>query len=169
MSIRNTISKHLQNKQLKKHQRIVEYKDFSKIKSFGIIVSPEYTKQHLYLKEKLKASAIKDITDITINPKLKIENLQSIEDRTYNKACFNYWRLPKHPDVKEFTLKKFDILLDLSADNPFTEVVHRLSLAKIKVGNKKNTGKEYDFIISHENTDNHFIDLVIHYLQEIKS
>ncbi|MFV0506707.1 MAG: DUF6913 domain-containing protein [Bacteroidales bacterium] len=167
MSIRSRISKYLQNRQIRACKRTIEYKDFSKAKSVGIIASSEHTKELSYLKERLSKSTVKEVKCIEINT--LTNDIEVTKDNSYSKKDFNYWYLPSNGELKRFISSKFDLLFDLSVDNTLTEAAQKLSMAKLKIGNTENSAKEYDFIVSCNAKDKRFIDLAIHYLQEIKS
>ncbi|MFV0345631.1 MAG: DUF6913 domain-containing protein [Bacteroidales bacterium] len=169
MSIKDYISRYLQNKQIKNHHRTVEFQNFAEVQSVGIIVSPKYMEELLYLRNKLKDNEITDVKHVIIDHELKNKDIYVVENDTYGRSSFSRWGLLLDEDLKEFVARPFDLLFDLSEYNQYTTVMLKFSTAKLRVGNKSELEAEYDFIIAYDKMDMIFLDQAIHYLQEIKS
>lgn len=169
MSIKDYISRYLQNQQIKNHHRTVEFQNFAEVQSVGIIVSPKYMEELLYLRNKLKDNEITDVKHVIIDHELKNKDIYVVENDTYGRSSFSRWGLLLDEDLKEFVARPFDLLFDLSEYNQYTTVMLKFSTAKLRVGNKSELEAEYDFIIAYDKMDMIFLDQAIHYLQEIKS
>ena len=88
----------------------------------------------------------------------------------FTRKDLNWYYMPNHPIVQQFTEQDFDILIDLSMESLIPlRFVNNLSRAKFKVGKESNNGRTYDLMIriAEDQGLQFMIEQIKHYVSRI--
>lgn len=181
MSLKEVIKSYIGNKLLKRRaQKISRQKVFSNLKTakciavlFDATDIDNYVALRFfakYLSEnkiKFKTLGFSKSYD-TEEPPLSYSAI-----KLFSEKDFSILGLPIDIDLIEFINTDFDMLIDLHRNqNYFIEAVNALSMAKMKLGLKKNDIGYYDFMIDLKDSDlssEAFIEHLKYYLNIIKA
>ena len=150
---------------------IKPFRTFSKTKKIGIIFNGflkeniDVTRQLIdYFKEKgISCEALGFVN----KQKMNEFNLASLNIDYFNLKDCNFFGFPKSDKVSNFTIEKFDVLINISEeDNLIYDYVVSHSSAKFRIG--KNNNELYDLLINMKSKlSKDFVSEVIFYLDLI--
>ena len=91
----------------------------------------------------------------------------------FNRKSANWYVFPKADYLKQFILKPFDILIDLTTEGHFiTKYLSGLSISKFKTGQYNASNQQYLDLMIESDPDASFSEFILqtlHYLKIIKS
>jgi len=154
--------------------RAKEVHNFDTARNIGVIFSLEkeesfdVTNQFLNFLagKKIKVYALGYVPQKEIPPKLAPNSKINL----FTRKDLNWYYMPTHPIVNQFTEQEFDILIDLSDYTLWPlKFVNNLSRARFKVGKEANDGKNYDMMlkIGEDQDLQYFIEQIKYYLSRI--
>ena len=166
--LKSSIKRLLKNKD---KINVKPFRTFSKTKKIGIIFNGflkeniDVTRQLIdYFKEKgISCEALGFVNKPTMNE----FNLASLNIDYFNLKDCNFFGFPKSDKVSNFTIEKFDVLINISEeDNLIYDYVVSRSSAKFRIG--KNNDELYDLLINIKSKlSKDFVSEVIFYLDLI--
>ena len=166
--LKSSIKRLLKNKNKVKEE---PFRTFSKTKKIGILFNGflkeniDVTRQLIdYFKEKgVSCEALGFVN----KPKMDEFNLASLNIDYFNLKDCNFFGFPKSDKVSNFTIEKFDVLINISEeDNLIYDYVVSRSSAKFRIG--KNNNELYDLLINVKSKlSKDFVSEVIFYLDLI--
>ena len=172
-SLQAFLLKYSVNGSLKNRNRVnaKPFQTFSKTKKIGIIFNGflkeniDVTRQLIdYFKEKgISCEALGFVNKTKMNE----FNLASLNIDYFNLKDCNFFGFPKSDKVSNFTIEKFDVLINISEeDNLIYDYVASRSSAKFRIG--KNNNELYDLLINVKSKlSKDFVSEVIFYLDLI--
>ena len=169
-------------KQLFSLKRMKIMHSFDSVKTIGIVVditTEDNWKQLSYMVRKFEKLGKKVYLLARKNDKTKTTQSDFIITNTnvlvlHTKTDFNFWGIPKPLVLKSFFDKKYDILIDMTANNgdffPIYVALHALSDLRISRSNDNDENKKiYDLLLKMEPnaSDYNFLEQLVRYLTMI--
>lgn len=176
-NIRQKIARIMFLREFKTHKRQQMMIAFEQAKTIGILYDSTDEKNFetikRYVKE-LREIYKKDVLSLGYYNGKELPNMRfsKLGMDFFTRKNLNWHFKPIAPVVKNFTIKDFDILIDLHTGNsiPFKYII-AMTKAKFKIGRYERTSLPfYDFMISVEENISlpKFIEQVNHYLNMLK-
>jgi len=175
--IRDKIARMMFLREFRAHKRQQKMISFNEAKTIGVVYDSTDEKNFEIIKryvKELREIYKKDVLALGYYHGKELPNMRfsKLGLDFFTRKNLNWHSKPNAPVVRNFTLKDFDILIDLHTGNslPFRYVI-AMTKAKFKIGRyERSSAPFYDFMISiEENTSlTKFIEQVNHYLNMLK-
>ncbi len=176
-NIRSKIGKMMFLREFRSHKRQQKMVSFDDAKTIGVVYDSTDEKNFEIIKryvKELRDIYKKDVLALGFYNGKELPNMRfsKLGLDFFTRKALNWHFKPIAPVVKNFTLKDFDILIDLHTGNsiPFKYII-AMTKAKFKIGRYDRSSLPfYDFMISVEENISlpKFIEQVNHYLNMLK-